>query len=52
MYYGDVGSMGGQKQGLGVQTGLTGLDRVLNRDNSYLSESHLIKIKIGDSKQD
>ena len=39
MGYGDVGSMGGQKQGLGVQTGLDRLDRVLNRDNSTFSKS-------------
>lgn len=36
MGYGDIESMGGQKQGLGVKTGLAGLDRVLNRDNSKL----------------
>ena len=31
-------SMGGasKPQGLGVQTGLAGLDRILNRDNSAL----------------
>lgn len=35
MGYGDV-SRGPSKQGLGVQTGLPGLDRILNRDNSEL----------------
>lgn len=35
MGYGDM-QPSGQKQGLGVQTGLAGLDRVLNRDNSAL----------------
>ena len=33
--YGNMGSTP-QKQGLGVKTGLAGLDRVLNRDNSAL----------------
>lgn len=33
--YGNMGSTS-QKQGLGVKTGLAGLDRVLNRDNSAL----------------
>jgi hypothetical protein len=28
--------VGGKKQGLGVTTGLAGLDRILNRDNSEL----------------
>ena len=37
MGYGDMPSVGGTKQGgLGVQTGLAGLDRILNRDNSAL----------------
>lgn len=36
MGYGDMGSHGGPKQGLGVSTGLAALDRVLNRDNSEL----------------
>lgn len=35
MGYGDV-RRGPNKQGLGVQTGLAGLDRILNRDNSEL----------------
>lgn len=35
MGYGNIGG-GAQKQGLGVQTGLPALDRVLNRDNSAL----------------
>jgi len=35
MGYGDM-AMPGQKQGLGVTTGLAGLDRILNRDNSEL----------------
>ena len=35
MGYGDV-SRGPSKQGLGVKTGLPGLDRILNRDNSEL----------------
>ena len=35
MGYGDVQPVG-KKQGLGVSTGLAGLDRVLNRDNSEL----------------
>ena len=35
MGYGDM-AMPGQRQGLGVQTGLAGLDRILNRDNSEL----------------
>lgn len=35
MGYGNIGGTS-QKQGLGVQTGLPGLDRVLNRDNSAL----------------
>ena len=35
MGYGDV-RRGPSKQGLGVQTGLPGLDRILNRDNSSL----------------
>ena len=35
MGYGDV-SLGPNKQGLGVKTGLPGLDRILNRDNSEL----------------
>ena len=35
MGYGDV-RRGHNKQGLGVQTGLPGLDRILNRDNSEL----------------
>ena len=37
MGYGDLQPSGGaKKQGLGVTTGLPGLDRVLNRDNSEL----------------
>lgn len=37
MGYGDMPSAGGSKKsGLGVQTGLPGLDRILNRDNSAL----------------
>jgi len=35
MGYGDMQG-GVKKQGLGVTTGLAGLDRVLNRDNSEL----------------
>jgi len=35
MGYGDM-QPSGQKQGLGVQTGLAGLDKILNRDNSAL----------------
>jgi len=37
MGYGDMPGVGGtRKTGLGVQTGLPGLDRILNRDNSEL----------------
>ena len=37
MGYGDMPGVGGAKQGgLGVQTGLAGLDKILNRDNSAL----------------
>ena len=37
MGYGDMPGVGGAKKGgLGVQTGLAGLDRILNRDNSAL----------------
>jgi hypothetical protein len=36
MGYGDVGGSGSRKGGLGVTTGLAGLDRILNRDNSEL----------------
>ena len=37
MGYGDIQPSGGvKKQGLGVTTGLPGLDRILNRDNSAL----------------
>jgi len=37
MGYGDMPGVGGKKQGgLGVTTGLPGLDRILNRDNSAL----------------
>lgn len=36
MGYGDMGGQGVRKTGLGVQTGLPGLDRILNRDNSEL----------------
>ena len=36
MGYGDIQPGGPKKQGLGVTTGLAGLDRVLNRDNSEL----------------
>jgi hypothetical protein len=35
MGYGDV-SRGPSKNGLGVKTGLAGLDKILNRDNSAL----------------
>jgi hypothetical protein len=35
MGYGDM-NVGGSKGGLGVTTGLAGLDRILNRDNSEL----------------
>jgi hypothetical protein len=35
MGYGNTSS-GPKKQGLGVTTGLPGLDRILNRDNSEL----------------
>lgn len=35
MGYGDM-NVGGNKGGLGVTTGLAGLDRILNRDNSEL----------------
>ena len=34
--YGDMGGSGIKKGGLGVTTGLAGLDRILNRDNSEL----------------
>jgi hypothetical protein len=37
MGYGDMPGAGGARQGgLGVQTGLAGLDKILNRDNSAL----------------
>lgn len=36
MGYANMGGVGVKKAGLGVQTGLPGLDRVLNRDNSEL----------------
>lgn len=37
MGYGNIPTNGGMgKQGLGVETGLSGLDRILNRDNSEL----------------
>lgn len=36
MGYGNMGGVGVKKTGLGVQTGLPGLDRILNRDNSEL----------------
>jgi hypothetical protein len=36
MGYGDMGGSGAKKGGLGVTTGLAGLDRILNRDNSEL----------------
>ena len=36
MGYGDVNTRIQNKSGLGVQTGLPGLDRILNRDNSAL----------------
>jgi len=36
MGYGDMPGVGVKKTGLGVQTGLPGLDRILNRDNSEL----------------
>jgi asparagine synthetase B (glutamine-hydrolysing) len=32
----EFGGSGGQQNGLGVQTGLAGLDKILNRDNSEL----------------
>ncbi len=35
MGYGDIGA-GARKGGLGITTGLAGLDRILNRDNSEL----------------
>ena len=36
MGYGDMGGSTPNRGGLGVQTGLPGLDRILNRDNSEL----------------
>lgn len=36
MGYGDIPTQGSRKGGLGVSTGLAGLDRILNRDNSAL----------------
>lgn len=36
MGYGDIGGSNPKLGGLGVQTGLPGLDRILNRDNSAL----------------
>ena len=36
MGYGDMNGGGASRGGLGVQTGLAGLDRILNRDNSEL----------------
>jgi len=36
MGYGDMTSQNSKKGGLGVTTGLAGLDRILNRDNSEL----------------
>lgn len=36
MGYGDIGGGSAPKAGLGVTTGLAGLDRILNRDNSEL----------------
>ena len=36
MGYGDMGGSTSNKGGLGVTTGLAGLDRILNRDNSEL----------------
>lgn len=36
MGYGNAGGNGSRKGGLGVTTGLAGLDRILNRDNSEL----------------
>ena len=36
MGYGAVNTSTPSKQGLGVSTGLPGLDRILNRDNSEL----------------
>ena len=42
MGYGDMPGVGGAKKGgLGVQTGLASLDRILNRDNSYISKKSL-----------
>ena len=36
MVYGNLPTQGSKQGGLGVQTGLPGLDRILNRDNSAL----------------
>lgn len=36
MGYGNMAGVGVKKTGLGVKTGLAGLDRILNRDNSEL----------------
>ena len=36
MGYGDINPSGANRGGLGVTTGLAGLDRILNRDNSEL----------------
>ena len=36
MGYGNVNQSGVRKTGLGVKTGLPGLDKILNRDNSEL----------------
>ena len=36
MGYGDMGGSTSNRGGLGVTTGLPGLDRILNRDNSEL----------------
>ena len=36
MGYGNIPSQSGRKSGLGVSTGLPGLDKILNRDNSEL----------------
>jgi hypothetical protein len=36
MGYGDMGGSTSNRGGLGVTTGLAGLDRILNRDNSEL----------------
>ena len=47
MGYGDM-QPAGKKQGLGVSTGLAGLDRVLNRDNSELIKAWINQKVLGD----